>query len=91
MESVEDTKIDTYLSTLRALLHDHRENQPVLDKLDAVVAGIPTVLINHDRMLCEREERSVRRKKDQTEFKAEFLKTNPYFYVASVARFFYYD
>ena len=91
MESVEDTKIETYISIIRTLLHDHRENQSVLDKLDAVITGIPAVLVNHDRIMCEREERSVKRKKDQTEFKAEFLETNPYFYVACVSRFFYYD
>jgi hypothetical protein len=86
-----DKKVATYLEIISRISVEYQENSCVMEKLESIITCLPTTIENYNKMLLEKEEKIAQRKRDKTEFKEEFLKTNPYFYVSSMSRFFYYD
>lgn len=69
----------------------YKENVQLQQKLKTIILSIPDTLENYQKQIIDKEEKNAKLKRDQKEFKEEFLKTNPYFYISSLSRFFYYD
>ena len=83
--------IEEYTNIIKLVLEEFKDNNSVLEKIDTIIKTIPKNMDLYNKSLIEKEEKIAQLKKDKLEFKEEFLKTNPYFYVSTMSRFFYYD
>ncbi len=84
-------KLDTYIEIIKGLFSKYQDDGPVMEKIYTSIGTLPNIIDNFKTSIVEKEEKIAQLKKDKHEFKEEFLKTNPYFYVSTMSRFFYYD
>ena len=83
--------MDEFIKILENEFVKYKNSIQVQQKLKSIILSIPDSLVNYQKQLIDKEEKIAKIKKNQEEFREEFLKTNPYFYVSSLSRFFYYD